>query len=166
MEGKLYNCIQSFIEHYLIYRALKGKCASALELDKIQFMVTVSDANLQMCFVLWCKIFGSERNNELHWRNFVSEEAFYGRLARNNEISEEEFDKYSGDMRRFRNKYVSHTDPYDVPVPYLKTAIDAVLVVDELMSKSGSEIPFGTIASYLEVSLDKYEGIINNLIES
>ena len=166
MEEKLFNCMQSFIEYYLIYRALKGKCSSSLEVDKNQFMVAVSDANLQMCFVLWCKIFGSERNNKLHWKNFVSEEAFYERLIADYEISEEDFAKFSGDMREFRNKYVSHTDPYDEPVPYLKTAIYAVLVIDELMGKSESEVPFGTLASYLEVSLDKYEGIINNIIES
>ena len=164
MKEKLYECLHSFIEHYLIYYSIKEKCDSVLEVEKKQFLVVTSDANLQMCFVLWCKIFGSERNNKLHWKKYVPEEDFYSCMNEKYDISKRRFDEYSKDMQKFRNKYVSHADNYDCPIPYLEMAIDAALVLDDLMKNSECGIPFGTLASYFEVTLGKYDKIINTMI--
>lgn len=168
------------IEHYLIYRAINKtiyKNVGALEMS--EFLVVTLDAHLEMFFVIWCKIFGSDKNNRLHYSRFIELNSFSRQLS---EIdSEIDFDKYVLQMKRFRNKYVAHSDDYNEPVPHLESALKAIFVLDKMIKtlidsiidsiKNDKDIEeleylkdsFGALEDYYSASKQKYMSVLDKI---
>ena len=58
------------VEQNLVYTATVALCQETIELDTKRYLVTVADACIQMYVINWCKIFGAERNNPIHWKKY------------------------------------------------------------------------------------------------
>ncbi len=159
------------IEHYFIYCSIKNYFGTIVDADLMEFLVVTSDANLEMYVVNWCKIFGAKRNNKLHFSSFISKEDYYIELQ-NNGISIERFEKYTEEMKCFRDKYISHSDNYNSVVPCLDISLKALFVLDMIIKttiKFDDNMPledlFGNSESYYEVSKNKYKYVLEKLIE-
>ena len=160
LAAQLHRCV----EHFLIYKAIKGKIASIIELDKREFLVMTSDANLEMFFMIFCQIFGSAKNNSLHYERFIDRIDFIEKLQDVYGVTEDEFKKYEKEAKDFRNMFVAHADEYEYPVPLTKNAINAIISLDRIMKEYDPNV-FGTIEAYLEVSQNKYDMYIQMILE-
>ena len=167
---RLYESLHLATEHYIIYQSLKGKSENVniIDVDRKQFMVLTQDAHIQMYIEIWCKVFGSERNNDMHWKRFVSEEEFLLELSEKG-IGKDDFEKKSQEMKEFRNKYISHSDSDYPMVPILDGTIDVLCAFDraveqhcQLNSEIYSEM-FGTLDDYVDARKNAYFDIVDEL---
>ena len=72
-----------------------------------------------MATVEWCKVFGSKKNNKTHYTLCI------GPL--------EGIEETSDDMKEFRDKYISHYDYYNKPIPFMDKAVRIVESFDQAM---------------------------------
>ena len=154
-------------EHYLMYKAVFAKCNVTCEKETRQFLVLTANAHIQMSYLVFCKIFGSEKNNTLHFTNFVSEEKFYQELLRKYQIDKEKFGWYVETVKKFRDKYIAHADEYEEVVPPYEIAKCALVVFDELLEAELSEQYkelFGTLRGYIEVTEGMYSNVVERMV--
>ena len=129
----------SSLYHYIAYICISKRINSIIERDLIEFWTACQNANIQMAVQTWCKVFGSKRNNTLHFSSILdknTEQGFYLRLESEYGINHQCFDEYVTDMKCFRDKYIAHADNYDKPVPYFNRAISAIYVLDSIIRES------------------------------
>ncbi|WP_028242930.1 hypothetical protein [Pseudobutyrivibrio ruminis] len=160
LAAQLHRCV----EHFLVYKAIRGKVENIIEVEKREFLVITSDANLEMFYMIFCQIFGSRNNNSLHFEKYIERKKFIEKLQSMFGITEDEFQKYEKDVKDFRNQFVAHADMYEKPVPITENAINAIITLDQIMIELDASI-FGTLESYIEVSLDKYDMYIQMILE-
>ncbi len=161
---KLYYCMRESVEQNLVYTATVAWCLETIELDTNRYLVTVADACIQMYVINWCKIFGAERNNPIHWKKYgVVEEGFFQKLQKDCGITKGDFDCCRKAMMDFRNKYVAHTDDFDGVVPFLRITLDALVTLDAVLIDLNDEL-FGMLKDYIESSSDTCDEIIKRVI--
>ena len=161
---KLYYCMRESVEQNLVYAATVTWCQKTIELDTKRYLVTVADACIQMYVINWCKIFGAERNNPIHWKKYgIAEEDFFQKLQKDCGITKVDFDCCREAMMDFRNKYVAHTGDFDGVVPFLRISKDALVILDAMLIDSDDEL-FGMLKDYIEPSADNYNEISKRVI--
>ncbi len=157
----VFFCLRDCIEYHLIYERFNNS-EQPIEEDTISLMNMCSDACLQMSYVLWCKVFGSARNNRLHWTKYIGEAKFYSVLEGKYGLTRDAFEKYVKAVTTFRNKYVAHGDEYTNAVPVFDNAKKSIFALSDLLADSLNE--FGSLESYCEVSGDKYSDIMQRFL--
>lgn len=128
----IYNILSNFffdLETYWIIQ--EHYRAQELSDPTRPIWILLSNNCLQMAVVEWCKVFGSPQNNKTHYTKCID--------------PLEGIENTVKEMKEFRDKYISHYDSYDKPVPFLYKAIEIVDMFDDCM-------------------LDKYE--TNNVIKT
>lgn len=83
--------------------------------------ILFSNNCLQMAVIEWCKIFGSKYNNATHYTHCIDELDGIEETVNN--------------MREFRDKYISHFDFYDKPIPFMQRAVEVIERFDYVMLK-------------------------------
>lgn len=81
--------------------------------------ILFSNNCLQMAVIEWCKIFGSKYNNATHYTHCIDEL--------------DGIEETVKDMKEFRDKYISHFDFYDKPIPFMQRAVEIVKRFDHVM---------------------------------
>lgn len=163
---RLYEALHLATEHFLIYQSLKGKSENAniIDVDRKQFIVLTQNAHIQMYIEIWCKVFGSEWNNDIHWQKFVTEEVFM-RALQEKGIDKDSFETKSQEMKKFRDKYISHSDSNYPIVPVMSETIDILCAFDTVMEEQSSMYSemFGTLDGYVEARQGTYSDIADEL---
>ena len=87
----------------------------------------------------WCKLFGDKRGKH-NWRKVISDpEAFFQGLLENVGVTEVEFNDYTQEMCRYRDKFVAHLDSEEVMcIPTLTITLQSVsYLYDYLLVNEG-----------------------------
>ena len=85
-----------------------------------EFFVNMLNNAIQIAIIDWCKIFGSEHNNQFHCRNHF-------------DFTVDE--QIRSSMIRFRNKFIAHKTDVEIPVPILEGAIEVMFGFDRKIRK-------------------------------
>ncbi|MEX2244314.1 MAG: hypothetical protein WD716_10775 [Fimbriimonadaceae bacterium] len=81
------------------------------ELPRGEVWSTVGDNFMRLAILDWCKIF-ADRKGKLNWRREAPRpETFMNDLLQAIDVSQSDFEIYTTQMRRVRNKWVAHLDP-------------------------------------------------------
>lgn len=116
-----------------IYRELNNRTQKEEKNDvQRQFWVANQDSAVQMFAVNWCKVFGSETNNNTYYTKTVSEGQLYEKLESTGS-NEEEFRTLSRAMCCFRDKYIAHEDWFHNPIPIMDDAVKIIFAYDEAL---------------------------------
>ncbi|QLK09429.1 hypothetical protein BMG_6204 (plasmid) [Priestia megaterium] len=124
--------MKDFVCHYLSYKRFHSK-RDELKGEK-GFWVHTVNAHIMVCFNFWCMIFGSENNNNLHWKNLNFnieniQNVFEEKLLKELSLTQNEWKNLRRSIITFRNKYIAHRDiGYKEPVPYLDNAYKAIII--------------------------------------
>jgi len=127
--------VRAFVYHLTYYRCLnKGydKCGFDSE-----FWTHTIDAHLLQASINWCKVFGSDRQNDIHWVKLNNNKhgelnlKFLLGLKTSCGIDLEEWKSYRKVIINFRNKFVAHTDLlFAAPVPSFDMALQVAFYYD------------------------------------
>lgn len=136
LEGVTRETLGKGLFSLAIFRAISKRFSDPPKSNiQREFWVANSDNALQMFVLEWCKVFGSEKNNNTYFTKTVSEETFFGCLDRKG-ISKEQFKAFSFDMCTFRDKFIAHEDWYHRPIPLMEGAVNVIdAYEDALMEK-------------------------------
>ena len=105
-----------FLKHYALYEFYHDKE------EKNEHEILTSNAHLQMAFIQWCKIFGSD-SEETHRKKLEFQSDDFWDDA---PISKSDFQQEWEEITNFRNEYVAHYDTFNSPIPSLKNAREIV----------------------------------------
>lgn len=120
MASKIYEILSNFIFDLESYRAVSRHIRSLDEDDPSRpLWILFSNNCLMMATVEWCKVFGSEKNNKTHYSQFID--------------PLEGIEEVTKDMKEFRDKYISHYDFYNKPVPIMNRAVEIIERFDKAM---------------------------------
>lgn len=158
----IHDALQDCIEHYLLYKAFYEYIDKTMVLDEKMLLAKTCNAHIQMCYTIWCKVFGGEQTT--HYETVVNKNTFLERLEVDYGITASEFEKYASEARRFRNKYVAHTEKAAVIVPVFDMAKKAIITLDIMLDNNVYGIPFGTIEGYCAVTDGKYRDIVAKMV--
>jgi hypothetical protein len=161
--------MNDFICHYLSYKKLHSK-RDGLKGEK-GFWVHTVNAHIMVSCSYWCMIFGSEKNNDLHWKNLSfnlnkDQNGFENKLLKELSISQDEWGKVRKSIMTFRNKYIAHRDiEYREPVPYLENAYKAIMIYSDWLRED--ILRFSDILTFgatLEQIASLHENMINQTL--
>lgn len=126
----IYRILETMLYNYAAYKAIRNHSAKEYGVlfrpDIRLFWAIVSNNCLQMSAVDWCKVFGSKNNNKTHFSHFIDPDIFESKLSRESV----DLVTCSKEMKSFRDKYISHSDNYDSPVPYFDSSLKVVFIFD------------------------------------
>ena len=165
--SEIYGILHTSIEHYKLYQAFYEESKKPVQTQEEKSLLVLSaDAHLQMCYLLWCKVFGG-RKQDTHYTNVLCIERgdFISELYKKYGISETEYTKYVLMMIKFRNEYIAHTRDYaNIEVPYFDVAKKAILTLDTILAVNNEYgIPFGTLEAYLNATDNKYNYYVKKI---
>ena len=100
-----------------------------------EFWSNTIDAHILQAIILWCMVFGSDKN-PTHWKKLTDnnelQEGFRKKLFRKTGFNQQSWNEYWENMVSFRNKYAAHRENYDnLVVPLLGKALDVTYAYDE-----------------------------------
>ena len=130
---EIYGILSNFFFDLESYRAINEYLMTLSPSDPSKpLWIILSNNSLMMATVEWCKVFGSARNNTTHYTKCI-------------EILEG-IEETVNDMKEFRDKYISHNDHYNKPVPIMEKAVTVVKTFDKAMiEKYGLEYQESTL---------------------
>ena len=139
---KQFPIVRRFIYHYASYKTLFD-VHKDYKLNEKPFWIITIDAHLLQASTLWCMVFGSENNNDIHWKKLSTENHekfqndFRAGLTKDLEIKTDEWEKYWQEMVDFRNGYAVHLDlDYEGHnVPYFDKALKTAFYYDSWVRK-------------------------------
>ena len=150
--SKIYEILSNFFFDLETYRAVSQYIGS-LSINDIRrpLWIVFSNNCLMMAVVEWCKIFGSKKNNKTHYTHCIDHI--------------DGIEEISNEMKEFRDKYISHYDYYDKPVPFLDEAVKIIAAFDQAMLEkyiSNNTMPTATVIINYRIDIQKrLEAIIN-----
>ena len=154
------RCIQHYMAYKAIYKQLRIEEKNGIKyVDKNNFWITCSDANLEMFFVIACKLFDSKKKNQIYFEKYIDIQTFYNELERRFGITEEEFTQMTTDMRQFRNNYIAHRDKTKI-VPYTEGIVKGIFVIDTILGKT-NELYFGGLEAKYDIEYQIYIELMN-----
>jgi hypothetical protein len=165
--------LSKFLYHYRSYKELL--CNYQKLIGDQAFWVSTIDAHLMQCFNYWCMVFGSDKNNDTHWKNLKfnlheGEDGFDKRLFNELNINKEEWKIAWKEIIDFRNKYTAHRDiGFSRPVPYLDYAYKTVFIYDkwlieEIFPSNNWIINEAALYVFEAEHLERISNTINQLI--
>lgn len=77
---------------------------------------TINSNFIDMAVLDWCKLFGPKEKHSWH-KVVTSPEFFSGDLLKDTGLDQCSFEKFLGDTRRYRDKFVAHLDSEPVMYP-------------------------------------------------
>lgn len=118
----IYDILSNFFHDLEAHRAIKEHLKSINESDPSYHLWSLFSNNcLMMAAVEWCKIFGSSNNNKTHYTKCIP--------------PLEGIEQTVQEMKEFRDKYISHYDFYDKPIPFMDQAVEVIKRFDLAMDK-------------------------------
>lgn len=117
---KIYEILSNFIIDLETHWEVK-KHLESLSNDSVSkpLWILFSNNCLMMAAVEWCKVFGSERNNKTHYTTCIEKL--------------EGIDETVEKIKDFRDRYISHYDDYNDPIPFMDAAVVIVRRFDQAM---------------------------------
>lgn len=117
---KIYEILSNFIIDLETHWAIKQHLA-VLDEDSVSkpLWILFSNNCLMMAVVEWCKVFGSEHNNKTHYTTCIDKL----------DGIEETVEK----IKDFRDRYISHYDNFNEPIPFMEAAVEIVKRFDQIM---------------------------------
>jgi len=86
-------------------------------IHKEPFWVNANGNFLDICVLEWCKLFADARGKH-HWQKVITNQIrFFEELLQIANLTEAEFDAYIGEMRTYRDKFISHLDAEETMYP-------------------------------------------------
>lgn len=132
--------VKGFVYHLSYYRCLLNGYSRADFMS--EFWAHTIDAHLLQATINWCKVFGSDGCNDIHWKRLNLEEqnelkdSFLKGLSTTCGISSEEFKAYWNEITDFRNKFVAHTEiGFTATVPSFDKALQVAFFYDRWIRK-------------------------------
>ncbi|GFM34187.1 hypothetical protein [Desulfovibrio subterraneus] len=146
--GQQVLSLTSFGRSYAYYRAFISRVDDAEQINR-NFIKQASTCFVKECLIQWCIVFGSPKNNNLHYKNTTH----YGALKEiNTKINSElgyqqsKTNTYMQSVKKFRDRYIAHTDITPEgrgrwqSLPYLEPAFTIANTYTEWLI---AEIPWG-----------------------
>ncbi len=133
---RIKNICCHFTRNLAYHQAGIRKSNNALERD---FWRIANGNFAEIAILEFCKLFGG-RNEKHRWVDIVDdEENFKKQIEIKTALSFNEFEKYVEDVKKYRDKYLSHLDDaMDLELPHLQVATKAVFTYYEyVVSKDG-----------------------------
>ncbi len=130
-----FSIVASFVQHLAYYRV--GKIVYDRLSMKSPFWCATIDAHLKIATTEWCKVFGSDGCNAIHWKKTAKldvekAKASFRLRLKNDGVKWDHWERYHKTVLAFRNKYVAHTEiGFLKPVPDFDTALKVAFVYDE-----------------------------------
>ena len=123
----------NFVRNYAIRKAiLESQVLKDIEIFKI-----ISNSCFNIALTEWCKLFGSERDQS-HWKKCDARGfSDINDVLKDVNIIECEFKLLKEDIKKFRDKYVSHADIDEIEklkVPYLSEGVEMVFISYKIFS--------------------------------
>lgn len=129
--GNILCILKNFLYHAESFRCINENI-NKLSGDK-EFWIYTNDAHIMIAVTCWCKVFGNSKD-KTYWRrmfrnnNSDDEKEMFFDILNEHGISESNYTDLRKQMKRFRDKYVAHSDDYKSPVPYLEPAYEIVFL--------------------------------------
>lgn len=132
-----------------------GKCINS-------FWWEISHNALELAILNWCHLFG-QRKDHLHWSNVLkSTDSFKEELIAYLEVSENKWEEYWGQLKKYRDKDVAHVEitKYSM-IPPLEIALHSAAfyyfkISNELLAIFPSPIPKKDLYEIYEKCLATY----------
>ena len=119
---KIFEILSNFFMDLESYRELNRHICNLERNDPSRpLWIVLSNNCLMMAAVEWCKIFGSEHNNVTHYTKCIDKL--------------EGIETTVNEMKEFRDKYISHYDFYNKPIPFMDKAVNVIIKFDEAVVK-------------------------------
>ena len=118
--GRVFGIIDEALYSMALYHEIRPseRNDQVFDPDLRRFWISISNNAILMSVIQWCKVFGSEYNNDTHYSHFVDTNHFKEHL---NGVP---YDNISKSMRNIRNKFAAHEDPIEEreEIPCFETA--------------------------------------------
>jgi len=113
-----------FTRNCAYYRAGWSKGKSKATND---FAITIQNNFIDIAILEWLKLFGGH-NDKHHWKKIVSnKEEFKSQFLTACEITDNKFEEYQDELKKYRDKFVAHLDGEEkMNIPQLDISITAV----------------------------------------
>ena len=112
----VYPFLEKVLYSIAIYRTILQRIEKITDCYEKEFWTININNAIQMAIIDWCKVFGSEWENEFHCKKHI----------------ELEIDKETKDaMVLFRNKFIAHKEDVKIPVPILDGAMNVIYKFDD-----------------------------------
>ena len=130
----LRNVLYNYAVYQTLYQWLNSK--ALIELTENRFWVNTCNNSLQMAIITWCKVFGSKKNKNTYYTQFID------RKTLSNKTNEAgiDFVQCVKAIKEFRDKYIAHTEDKPASVPYFKDAVLITGIFDDL-TRSENSVP-------------------------
>ncbi len=123
----------NFVRNYAIRKAIR----ESEVLKDIEIFKIISNSCFNIALTEWCKLFGSERDQS-HWKKCdVRGFRDINDVLKDVNILECEFELLKENIKKFRDKYVSHADINEIEklkVPYLSEGFEMVFISYEIFA--------------------------------
>ena len=130
-----YIVVEEFVRHLAYYRGLKS--VSDSQGIKSMFWGQTINAHFRVAVLNWCKVFGSKKSNDVHWKKTPIEdverakEQFAQKIYKHG-INKKFLKGYRMEMIAFRDKVVAHHDLGEFPRIYgLDKALQIAYIYDD-----------------------------------
>lgn len=138
--SRQYAVVAFFVRHLAYARGLKDAAANLT--DRREFWESTASAYLELATVAWCKVFGSDGENEkTHWKKIFADDAgepaieeFRSKVLSKTGLTKKQWSAYHKKMLGLRNKFVVHLDlsnPFNEPTPTFDTALQVAYAYQE-----------------------------------
>jgi hypothetical protein len=141
------HCVRNLAYHRASHTKLVNRSTD--------FWRTIDGNFLDIAVLEWCKLFGDEKAKH-SWQSVVTDRArFYSELLKHMDMTATEFDDYSGEVRKYRDKFIAHLDDARVmDIPFMDRARHSVefyhrYVVETEVTEGGlNKLPNDLVAYY------------------
>lgn len=129
-----YPLVGSFTKHLVCHRVIRSNLVNLRQVTS--FWNDTSTAHLLQASISWCMLFGSDGQNETHWKKLDLgdgnvEAHFRQRLLEALSLSQEQWKSYWEEMVDFRNNYSAHRAlRFERPVPVFDLALEIAFFYD------------------------------------
>jgi hypothetical protein len=130
-----YPVVDRFVQHLICYRAFTNAYRGR---HQNPFWQVTIEAHLFAATNNWCKVFGSDRCNPMHWKQLSLNErerlaqSFREGLFQEIGLDAKHWRRYWKSMIKFRNKFVAHRELHFLdPVPHFDTALNVAYYYDK-----------------------------------
>lgn len=131
--GRAFGIIDEILYSFALNREIRPSERDEIIYDPYlrRFWLSISNNAVLLAIINWCKLFGSERNNDMYFSHFVSKERVFNR------IGETSFLQLSKKMRNIRDKFAAHEDRKSEieRIPEFKEAINVMEVFKEAVQE-------------------------------
>lgn len=131
--GRAFGIIDEILYSFALNHEIRPSERDEIVYDPYlrRFWLSISNNAILMAIINWCKLFGAEGNNDMHFSHFVSRERML------NKIDETSFLQLSKKMKNIRNKFVAHEDRRSKieKIPEFKEAIKVMEVFREAVQE-------------------------------